>query len=77
MINHKEIHFARLISVALHIFSVIIIPLIIGFSFFLQRKIDQAFERYGRDETIKLINIMGIFGLLTILFSPKRKKLPN
>ncbi|NVM30172.1 MAG: hypothetical protein HWN65_15115 [Candidatus Helarchaeota archaeon] len=34
----------------------------------MKKRVEQAYEKWGRDETIKLINIWGIFGLITILF---------
>ena len=73
MTKNSEIYFIRIISVTLYAFAFVIIPALMGFSFLLRRKIDEAFEKYGRDETIKLINIMGVFGLVRILFSRKSK----
>jgi len=74
MRKFNEILFVRIISLTLYAFSIIILPALIAFSYLLNRKIESAFDKFGRDETIKLINIMGVFGLLTILLEPIRKK---
>jgi len=74
MKKYKEILIIKIISLTLYAFSIIILPALMAFSYLLNRKIEQAFDKFGRDETIKLINIMGVFGLLTILLEPRRKQ---
>ncbi len=74
MINLRKFVFIRIIALILYTLSIIIIPFLIGFSYYLKDKIDLAYKEYGVNETIKLINMWGIFGLLTIIFKPKKKK---
>ena len=74
MTRKRETRFARILSLTIVGFSIIILPALIAFSFFLRDRIEHAFETYGRDETFKLINIWGVFGLVRILFKPRRRK---
>jgi hypothetical protein len=64
----------RLISMTLWAFSFLILPALIGFSYLLKLKIEQAFDKFGRDETTKLMNIMGLFGLFTIVLEPRGRR---
>lgn len=75
MTENRRIYFIRIVSTTLIVFSIIIFPLLISFSFFLKKRIERAFKTYGRDETFKLINIMGVFGLLTILFTHQKRQI--
>jgi len=72
MIILRKFIFIRLIALILYALSIIILPFLIGFSYYLKDKIDLAYKEYGVNETIKLINMWGIFGLLTIILKTKR-----
>ncbi|MFX1297076.1 MAG: hypothetical protein ACFFD2_19765 [Promethearchaeota archaeon] len=67
-------YFTRMLSLTLFILSSLILPLLLWSSFFMKKRIEQAYEKWGFDETIKLINIWGIFGLITVLFRAGYKK---
>ncbi|NVM30176.1 MAG: hypothetical protein HWN65_15135 [Candidatus Helarchaeota archaeon] len=77
MPENGNVFIMKIVSIALLVFSIIICPMLISISFFMRKKIDQAFKTYGRDETFKLINIMGVFGVITILLNPPKKKISS
>jgi hypothetical protein len=74
MKKYNEILLVRIISITLYAFSIIILPALIALSYLLRIKIEQAFNKFGRDETMKLINVRGLSGLLTVILASRRKK---
>ncbi len=74
MTEKRAALFSILLSVLLLIFSIIIIPVLIVFTDLLKKKIDVAFETFGRDDTVKLIAYFPLFGHFKVIFGTKRKK---
>jgi len=74
MAKKGEILFSRIITVTLYIASIVIFPALFAFSYFLKDKIEEAYNQYGREDTIKLITMWGIFGLLIVILSRKDKE---
>jgi len=74
MKKYNEILFVRIISITLYVFSIIILPALIGLSYLLRTKIEQAYNKFGRDETMKLINVRGLSGLLTVILVSRSKR---
>ncbi|NVM52293.1 MAG: hypothetical protein HWN66_01235 [Candidatus Helarchaeota archaeon] len=67
--------FSILLALLLHILSIILIPVLIVFSALLRIKIDQAYETYGLDDTVKLIAYFPLFGHIKVIFGTKKRKL--
>jgi len=74
MVRKREILISRIITITLYSLSIIIFPALIAFSYFLKDKIELAYTQYGREDTIKLITMWGIFGLLIVILNPRRRK---
>ncbi len=75
MAKNRATLFRRIVSILLYGFSIVIIPVLIGFSYLLREKIEVAYKEHGQNETIKLINMWGLFGLLSIVFRRRNKKI--
>jgi len=74
MVKRREILISRMITLTLYLLSIIIFPALIAFSYFLKDKIELAYSQYGREDTIKLITMWGIFGLLIVVLNTRKRK---